>query len=91
MGHINTGHMFGDLLAKLGADTQFSTYLEVGTWNGQGSTQCIMKGILQMNPTATFYSLEANAEMYDKAVAFWQARGPHPQLHLLYGVEPHVL
>lgn len=83
MGHINRDHKFGFLLAKLGADTQFKTYLEVGTWNGQGSTQCLMYGILNSNPTAVFYSLEANADMYAKALSFWGKS--YAQLKLIRG------
>jgi len=84
MGHINTDNKFGFLLTKLGADAQFTTYLEVGTWNGQGSTRCLMYGIQNNpNPKVKLYSLEANLEMYQKAISFW-GKG-RPQLELLYG------
>lgn len=83
MGHVNTDNHFGKLLYKLGTDTQFKTYVDIGTWNGQGTTLCIMTGILEKNPTAKLHSLEANVEMYMRAFQFWGSK--YPQLNLIHG------
>jgi hypothetical protein len=83
MGHINPDSEFGEILFRLASDTKFSTYLEVGSWNGQGTTRCLMMGILLNNPTAKLYSLEANDEMYARSVSYWN--NEHPQLHLING------
>jgi len=83
MGQINIDQQFGVFLSEIASDERFSTYLEVGSWNGQGSTRCIMTGILTNNAKAKLYSLEADGEMYTRAMFFW--RDKHPQLHLIYG------
>ena len=38
------------------------TILEIGTWNGLGSTRCIVNGLLERKTPYTFYSLECNSE-----------------------------
>jgi hypothetical protein len=83
MGQINIDQKFGKYLFDLASDARFTTYLEVGTWNGQGSTSCLLFGILTNNPNSKLYSLEANGEMYSYAMFFW--RDKHPQLHLIHG------
>lgn len=83
MGQINIDSKFGEHLFKLASDNQYNTYLEVGTWNGQGSTKCLMSGILQNNPNAKLYSLEANPNMFQQAKQFWSAN--YNQLILLHG------
>ncbi len=82
-GQINIDQKFGLYLFELASNPRYSTFLEVGSWNGQGSTRCLMTGIQTNNPTAKLYSLEANGEMYARAMFFW--RDTAPQLHLING------
>ena len=83
MGQINIDSKFGEYLFNLASDKQYKTFLEVGTWNGQGSTKCLLSGILQNNPDAKLYSLEANPNMFQQAKQFWS--GNYKQLVLLNG------
>ena len=89
-GQINRGTFFGDQIYSLSFNNNFKNYVEVGTWNGQGSTKCFMDALLQRNDESTLYSLEANAEFYNQAKRYWDplvltVRTITPKLHLLYG------
>lgn len=70
-GQINRGMLIGDALAQLAANRNFTTYVEVGTWNGQGSTKCLMDIIFQRADMSRLYSLEANIEFYEQATSYW--------------------
>ena len=89
-GQVNRGTYFGDQVYKLSLNKMLRNYVEVGTWNGQGSTKCFMDGILTRSDGACLYSLEANIEFYKEAKKYWDpilegAESFFPQLHLLYG------
>ena len=88
--HLNT--KFGYMLYTLASDTQYKTYLEVGTWKGNGSTKCVMEGLIERyeaNPedTAMFHSFEANATFFKEATDLWSPKGytflkiHHAKLH----------
>lgn len=83
MGQINLDCEFGRLLYKYSSDPSIKNICEVGSWNGQGSTKCIMDGILKNNPNAMLYSYEASHEFYSKSVTFWN--NIPSQLKLIYG------
>ena len=85
-GQINLDSRLGKELYNLGKNENFHTYLEVGTWNGKGSTLCLAEGIrIKERPgDSHFYSLESQLDMYKDACNFWQAKNV-PFLHLLYG------
>jgi hypothetical protein len=70
MGQITPDSDFGKRLTELAKDTQYSTYLEVGTWNGEGSTLCLYKGIHQRK-NAHLYTVETNQKMYEAACKFY--------------------
>ena len=40
-GQINRGTELGEMIYNLAQDTQYKNYVEIGTWNGEGSTQCL--------------------------------------------------
>ena len=83
MGQINDDSLFGKIITRIASDEKYSTICEIGTWNGQGSTRCVMQGLHNRKQPFTFFSLEADKEFYDKAVRFWS---PCPSsLVLLYG------
>lgn len=89
-GQINMESNLGKLLFLYGADRRFKVYVDIGIWNGQGSTVCIMNGILQRSSEDRYgvklYALENNVERYKEAEAFWeQYPEAHPYLRLLYG------
>lgn len=57
---------------------------EVGTWNGQGSTVCIMNAIINKE-NSRLYSLEANINMYNLSKEFWHRYNTKNKLSLIYG------
>ena len=68
-GQIQYDDPMGQVIATYAKDIRFSKYLEIGTWNGGGSTYCFMKGFEQRNTDISFnfVSLEINEEMYSEA------------------------
>ena len=83
MGQINNNTLFGQLITRLASDDQYSTICEIGTWNGQGSTRCVMEGLKNRKNPFVFYSIEANKEFHTKAINYWSPCPP--SLNLLYG------
>jgi hypothetical protein len=63
VGQITPDSEIGIEIRKLVARDDVSTILEIGTWNGMGSTRCIVEGLKTRSPsTYTFYSIEANSD-----------------------------
>lgn len=57
-----------NLMKELAQDLNNETFLEVGTWNGYGSTMAIVEGLrTRSNPNYIFYSLECNKEKHQAA------------------------
>jgi len=82
MGQICRGSSLGDQIYSLACNSKFRVYVDVGTWNGKGSTLCLMEG-LKGRPEATVYSVEANGQMFNEAVKNWT---PCPDnLKLIWG------
>ena len=61
LGQINNDEFSKDI-EKYAADLKFKTFLEIGTWNGLGSTRAFSKGFKNRNDDYVFYSLECNKE-----------------------------
>lgn len=85
-GQIHLRTEFGDYLCGLAEDKQYKHYLEVGTWMGNGTTRCIMEGLMKRDDLQNvhFYSIEANLNFYLQAFQRWLSWG-YPFLHLCYG------
>ena len=62
VGQINQGTLIGDMIFNLVQDSDAKTFLEVGTWNGLGSTRCFVNGLKKRTKPYMFWSLECNAE-----------------------------
>lgn len=79
---------FGQRLFQIASLPMYKTFLEVGTWKGNGSTRCIIEGLLQRlrggSEDVHFWSLEANKYFFDEAVKLWEPEAL-PFLHLMYG------
>jgi hypothetical protein len=81
-GQINPESAFGNSIIELASESEYTSFLDVGTWNGQGTTRCLYEAVGE-RPGVHIYSVESNAKMYEEAVGFWTPCPP--SLHLLYG------
>ena len=56
--HMNTP--FGKWLFDLATDPAYKTFVEVGTWRGNGSTYCVVNGLVKrlmdLSENVSFYS-----------------------------------
>jgi hypothetical protein len=66
-GQIKYNHSMGQVISQYAKDTRFTNFLEIGTWNGGGSTYCFAKGFEARLEPFHFVSLEINEEMFNEA------------------------
>lgn len=67
-GQINRNTQFGELLYKTAINPNFTKWLEIGTWNGKGTTTCILDGFRDAKKSdSKLISYEANKDMYEMA------------------------
>jgi hypothetical protein len=83
-GQINMNSDFGSCIYKICLDESLKNIFEVGSWNGQGSTVCVMNSIIN-KPNSKLYSIEANVDMFNNAVNFWNNFDVKGKLILLNG------
>lgn len=85
-GQIKLNTPFGNKLYELCRNNPtIKTVVEIGTWKGLGSTQCLIQGLVDSNKSQlNFISLEANAAMYDIANNAWKRNLPD-WAKLVYG------
>lgn len=85
-GQICMGTPFGDKLYELCFCNPFvKTVVEIGTWRGLGSTECIIRGLSDSKKeNVKFISLEADPRMHATATAAWSSNLP-PWAELLCG------
>tara|TARA_R110000868_G_scaffold5669_3_gene33484 strand:+ start:2195 stop:2815 length:621 start_codon:yes stop_codon:yes gene_type:complete len=68
-GQINRGSKLGDIIYKMCNQDDIKTIVEIGTWNGMGSTKCIYDSIIENNKKDYLvYSLESNQEFHNLAI-----------------------
>jgi hypothetical protein len=70
-GQINLNTIFGQTINKISHMEENKIFLEIGTWNGQGSTHCVMDALLNREDETIFYSLEIEYSKYLEAVSLW--------------------
>lgn len=64
VGQINMDTSFGNYIYNFAKNDKYTTFLEIGTWNGLGSTKCFIEGFKNRNTSYKFYSLECNEDKY---------------------------
>ena len=71
-GQINLGTPAGDKIKEIASMESVNSIVEIGTWNGQGSTLCILEG-LKSNPDCSFWTIECNGRRFNEAkhMASW--------------------
>lgn len=58
---------FSNEITKYASNSNYKTFLEIGTWNGLGSTRAFSNGFMNRNDDYIFYSLECNKEKHADA------------------------
>jgi len=87
-GQINRGSFFGDKIYDFSSINEFKNFVEIGSWNGEGSTKCFMDAILNRSDNACLYSIESNLYFYHQSKSFWHYlsdTGNEKKLNLLHG------
>jgi hypothetical protein len=86
LGQIRLGTPFGNWMHDFCAtNPQIRVVVEIGTWRGLGSTECIIRGMSCSNrEDLVFLSLEADRDMHKLAQERWQGHLP-PWCRLLHG------
>ncbi len=80
-GQINLGTHRGFIIEKIASQADVKTIVEIGTWNGCGSTRCVLEA-MRNREDCSFYTLEVNKEMYKKAIKY-DPQLPH--VHFING------
>jgi hypothetical protein len=74
VGQINRGTTTGEFIYNLCLKEEVQTVVEIGTWNGMGSTKCIADALLQRFDNSKLISLETNKKMYNLAKTYWEQK-----------------
>lgn len=81
-GQVKLTQELGMWISKYSADPRFTRYLEIGTWNGQGSTCCFYYGFAKRSSPYTLQSYEIAADRVEQARAVWK---DVPEIRILHG------
>jgi hypothetical protein len=85
-GQLGSDTPVGQFLIEFVKRTDIKSVVEVGTWNGRGSTECIMDGLMTRDDATTFVTLEADQGRRDSSADFWADRDKgNVELKLLWG------
>ena len=85
-GQITLETAFGKALRELAADpASGKIFVEIGTWDGEGSTKCLVEGLEARGDLsgAGIFSFEANRDLWMVASRYWQDK--NPPLRALWG------
>jgi hypothetical protein len=67
-GQINRESSLGEIIYNLCLQEDVKNIVEIGTWNGMGSTKCIYDAVLDKKEEYLVYTLECNEEFYQKCL-----------------------
>lgn len=65
LGQINRGSILGEKIFNLAKQSDVNTIVEIGTWNGLGSTKCIYDAVIGTRKNV--WSLECNKIRHEQA------------------------
>jgi len=85
-GQINyENNRLGQQIVALCKQADINTIVEVGTWNGLGTTRCVLQGLKEANKTDyTFVSFECCPEQYITAVNN-NSKNINKNFNIIYG------
>jgi hypothetical protein len=63
-GQINRDSSLGEIIYNICLQKDVKTIVEIGTWNGMGSTKCIYDAVSVKNDKYMVYTLECNEDFY---------------------------
>lgn len=66
-GQINRGSKLGEYIFEFSKKIDINTIVDIGTWNGMGSTKCILDGVMSSNPLKQVISIECNKMRFEEA------------------------
>jgi len=70
LGQINRGSQLGEVIYNMCNQDDIKSIVEIGTWNGMGSTKCIYESLVNNNKKDyVVYTLESNQTFYNQAVS----------------------
>ena len=81
-GQIQLSQEFGKWISRYASDERFSRYVEIGTWNGRGSTCCFYDGFVQRNSPYRLQSYEISKSRAEEAASLWRNV---PSIEILHG------
>jgi len=67
-GEVNIYSKLGTFLYNISKNTEYTKYVETGTKNGDGTTFCILKGLLERNDNSILLGYETNNIFFNTAV-----------------------
>jgi hypothetical protein len=62
VGQLTLNTIIGNFLYNSALNDEYTNFLEIGTWNGLGSTKCFIEGFKKRTSEYKFYSLECNKD-----------------------------
>jgi len=86
LGQVKEDQIFSKYIKELSSDKENKILVEIGTWNGLGSTKFFIQGLLN-NKDAVFYTIENNLEKVNFAKSVWEKTIHENSLnvHFLHG------
>jgi hypothetical protein len=88
----NQGQIYNDNFSKqieqYASNTNYKTYLEIGTWNGLGSTRAFSNGFNKRDDDYIFYSLECNKDKWLDASKLYNNNKIHILNEVIWNEEP---
>lgn len=88
-GQINLSTNFGNEIYRLVLENEFDNIVDVGTWNGLGSTYCILKALETKHEdkenNTKLYTVELYKEMFEAAKINLQKYLSNPNFIMLNG------
>ena len=72
-GQINRGSSLGEIIYNICLQVDVKTIVEIGTWNGMGSTKCIYDAISIKSGDYLVYTLECNEKFYNSCIENYKA------------------
>jgi glycosyl transferase family 25 len=82
-GQVKVDSQFGRWIIKYASDKRFKRYLEIGTWNGRGSTCCFYEGFkYRTDSDYMLQSYEINSSRANEAKDVWKF---YPHIDVIHG------